>query len=251
MKANLLILAFFAILVIQASAEMRTWRDQETARAMVAELVGVDGGMIKLKLENGRIHTVSSSRFHKDDQAYVKTWKKSAQSGKVKDQIAKSDVRRAIRISATEQKGETKSEKTGADNKKRTSSLKYNFQLNVAPDAPKLKNVVVHYTVFKRTRTTETKKSSNTNVTKLKGEKKFATLESGSSRNFLSASYATVDSTTKTKKKGQGGNKGKGTSEKRVSEEIMGIHIEIIVNGASAVTVEQPSGLLRSIEKYD
>lgn len=104
---------------------------------------------------------------------------------------------------------------------------------------------LLNYTVFKRIRATDTKKgtTNSTRVAKLVGAKKFATLEPGASQNFLSASYAATDSSVVTKQKSKGSSKGKrkgksktSSTEKRVSEEIMGIHIEVSVNGASATS---------------
>jgi hypothetical protein len=52
-------------------AKTRTWRDQETVKAVSAILVAIEGDMITLQISDGREFTLSVSRFHKDDQAYV------------------------------------------------------------------------------------------------------------------------------------------------------------------------------------
>lgn len=226
---------------------MRTWRDQESARAIQAELLAVQGDNIKLKMDNGREFIMPISRFHKDDQEYVKTWKEdmkdAADSGEAKSGIADSAIRRAIKVSATEKKGESKNEKSDKGRSK-TSSMQYDFRLDIAAKAPKLSKVVVNYTIYKRKRTTDSKdkSSGDSRIEKITGNQKFDELEPGATRNFQSEAVTTVDSTEEYKE-------GKKKHEKRLSEEIVGIHIEVLVNGAKATSVEEPSGLLRNVEK--
>jgi len=249
MRTKLLLTLITALFTVSASAEMRTWRDQESAKAINAELVAIKGDNIRLKMENGRFYTLPIARFHKDDQAYIKTWKEdmkdAAEDGEATS-VAASDIRRSIRITPTEEKGESKREKIGDKGKKTTTSMKYDIRIDVARSAPTLKNVVVNYTIFKRTRSTNTKDKSSGDyrIVRVNGTQKFDTLKPGVPRNFKSDPVTTVDSREEIKEK-------KKKYEKRLSEEVMGIHAEVIVNGAKAIEVEEPSGLLRNVEKYN
>lgn len=56
-----------------ASAEMRTFTDTQ-GRKIEAEIVGVSGSKVTLKLANGKTYTIPLTKLSKDDQFFVEVW---------------------------------------------------------------------------------------------------------------------------------------------------------------------------------
>jgi hypothetical protein len=258
MKAKLLLPLIAILLTSNAfAADKRTFRDQKTSRAFSAVVIGIEGeegNKVRLKLDSGKMVTVPISRLHKDDQAYLKTWAEDAKeaaaeasSADPNAQDASPKIRQSIKLAVDEEKGKATTERTGEKDlkgKTRTSSVIYGFRVDVARGAPIMKNVEVKYTIYKRSRSTDTKKKSDgtSSIEEITASEKFPELPSGITRTFKSNAVTTVDSTKPYKEN-------KSTFEKRLSEEVMGIHAVVLVDNKKAYEVEQPSGLLRSVEK--
>ncbi len=233
-----------------AHAEMRTWRDQKTAQAIVAELLKVDGKNIVIRLENGRKYTLPVERFHKDDQAYVKQWEEDVKAGYVeaasdgKKPEVGPEIRRALRLSAKE---ESESESTRSEDRKtktKTTKTIYALNLSVARGVQELKDVKLDYTVYKRSRVVDTKKKSDgrTRIVRERGEHKIASLAPGATQVIKTKPVSALDQTKQYQEK-------KKRYEKRTSEDVLGIIVDVTIGGAEALHYEYPSSLGRKVEK--
>ncbi len=243
-----------------SSAEVRIWRDQKTAKALDATLVAVDGETITLEFPNGRKYKLDVSRFHADDQAYVKRWLEDAKErakfakeavkdseGRVK--MASADLRRAIKMYLREKKGEgdydsTRNRDNNTSKKVRTDVSKYEIQVDTARNAPPISDILVNYTVYKRSRfsNSEDRKQNSSKIVSEKGSEKISKLEPGARHSLMTKSISTV-STTETWKKD------KKTHSKKTSESLLGIVVELSVGGAQVLKIEEPSGLLANVER--
>jgi len=67
-------LALTLVLASPASAEMRTFTNSQ-GREIEAEVTGVSGTKVTLKLANGKSYTIPITSLSKPDQLYVKVWK--------------------------------------------------------------------------------------------------------------------------------------------------------------------------------
>ncbi len=251
-----LIVLVLALLASPLAAEVRTWRDQETDTAVDAELVKVDGDKITLKLANGKNYTYQLKRFHEEDQAYAKEWADEhaddmadeGKSGAGKaTAAAPEDVRRALQVVVKEESEVGASKKIGAKDskgKERTKNTQFSIVLNNARSGPTMKDLEVNYTIYKRKRTSDTKnkEANRTLFEKESDSQKVASLLPGTSSTLKTKSIPTTDSTTPYKVK-------KKTYEKRLSEEVVGIAVTVTADGAAVTTLEQPPGLLRTVEK--
>jgi hypothetical protein len=247
------------VLLLLASplgAEVRTWRDQVSDVAVDAELIKVEGEKITLKMANGKSFTYPVTRFHEDDQAYAKEWAdehgdemvgEDKGGGGKATATAPAEVRRALQVVVKEESEAGASEKTGTKDskgKKRTENTHFTINLINARSGPAMKDLEVAYTVYKRTRTSDTKnKDGNRTIFEKEADsEKVASLLPGTSTTLKTKSIPTTDSTTPYKA-------GKKTYEKRLSEEVVGIVVKVTSGGAEVTTIEQPPGLLRTVEK--
>ncbi len=244
------------------SAELRTWRNQETATAIVAELVAVEGKNAILRLENGRKFSVPMERLHKDDQSYIKAWRPTERPATVAT-ASDAAVRRAISIDIEEVTAKSDTKRT-SKSKKSVSSTRYDIEVFAARNGPKIKGLTLRYVIYKRVRRTDTKTSKNNSskIIQASGSLKVNAMEPGTSRILKTKAVSTTDSTTEYQEKKKGGSKsGKGNNnkkknrtrryEKRQSESVMGIIVDVFAGGTQLMQVEEPSGLSRSVGRED
>lgn len=251
----LLLLLLLTFLASSLAAEVRLWRDQETDTAIDAELVKVEGDKITLRMPNGKSFTYAVARFHAEDQTYVKDWvaeqadspdEKQAGEAEI---TAPAEVRRALLVSVKEESEAGTTERTGAKGSKgktKTENTHFSLILSNARSGPPMKNLTVDYTIYKRKRTSDTKnkEGNRTLFEKESATEQVASILPGTASTLKTKSVATVDSTTPYKEK-------KKSYEKRLSEEVVGILVKVSIDGATVTTVEQPPGLLRTVEKSE
>jgi len=67
-----------ALLVVSASAEVRTWRDKTGKFSIRAELVESGGTAVKLKREDGKVINVPVDRLSDEDRKFLESQERSA-----------------------------------------------------------------------------------------------------------------------------------------------------------------------------
>lgn len=73
MKLSLLsLVTAFTVITSSLIAEIRTWTDASGLHKVSAELMGVAGGMVSLKTQDGRVVRLAMTQLSKEDQAFLK-----------------------------------------------------------------------------------------------------------------------------------------------------------------------------------
>lgn len=236
---------------LRAETEVRTWRDQKKDMAIDAELVKVEGEKITLKFSNGKSYTYPMTRFHEDDQFYAKEWaKEQAEEMKhaASKEAASDDIQRALVVAVKAVTEQGDSERTGDKElrgKKRVATTTYEVSLTNRGGS-ELKDVSIEYVVYTKSETSDSKdrKKDATTVREDKDKLKVEPLPPEKSVVATTKPVTATESNTEYKDD-------KKTHEKELNEKLLGIVVKVSVGGNIAKTIEEPSGLLRMVEKLN
>ncbi len=92
MKKHLVLLSVSFSLALPICAEVRVWKNQK-GQAISAELTGLQGDKVMLKMANGRVVPYALDQLSPEDQAYVRNMPAAGSSGDAQKGMTKGNVK--------------------------------------------------------------------------------------------------------------------------------------------------------------
>ena len=213
-----------------AGAEMRVFTNKE-GKTLEAELLWVEDNKAILKLGDGKQAKVPLIALSEADQAFIKTWWEEN-----KDKIRPTDV--ILTLERKESKRRSNKSKhfdheTGAPISSSSTSYDLHFAGEFKNNAGRdLKDILVNYTIYKRTRPDNYQPGKGDIIEKFAGSHEIRTLSVLGTETFQ---------TEKISCSGKSGNFGGVASSSTAG--VLGITVTLITGGQEFLTVHEPANL--------